>query len=391
MKQGRVALTGAVIIVFLIILIAKSRGERQEQETVPPAPAPVLSVVMTRARVSMLPIRIPATGHIAAWQEASVGTEAEGLQLTKVEVNVGDRVRQGQVLARFKPDMMAAELAEARALVAQAKAQAMEAEANAVRAKSLDKSGVMSAQQVNQHVVAARTAWARLDAASAAEEKSRLRLAQTQVLAPSDGIITARTATVGAVMPAGQELFRLIKDGRLEWRAAVATPDMDRLAVGQVAEFTIQGKKPIRGRVRAVAPSIDTQTHTGLVYVDFPRDDTTQAGAFARGYFEVGESQALTVPQEAVLLRDGFNYVMRLGPKSNVMMTKVAVGRRVGERIEITEGLAASEPIIASGLSFLSEGDTVRVVNGPAASMSRLSTAAHAASPVPAVPAGAFP
>lgn len=392
MKQGRVALTGAVIVVFSIILIAKSnRGERQEQETAPPAPAPALSVVMTRARVSTLPIRIPATGNIAAWQEATIGTEVEGLRLTEVKVNVGDTVRRGQVLARFRPDMMAAELAEARALVAQAKARAMEAEANAVRAKSLDKSGVMSAQQVNQYVVAARTAWAGLDAASAVEKRNRLRLAQTQVLAPSDGIITARTATVGAVMPAGQELFRLIKDGRLEWRAVVAASGMDRLAAGQMAEFAIHGKKPIRGRVRVVAPSIDTRTHTGLVYVDFPRDSAVHAGAFARGYLEVGESQALTVPQEAVLLRDGFNYVMRLGPESSVMMTKVSVGRRVGERIEITAGLAASEPIIASGLGFLSEGDTVRVVNGPAAGMPRRSTAAHAARPVPETPAGAFP
>lgn len=362
MKQHRIALIGAVILAIAALVMALNIGGENDSLRGEAAAAPVLSVVMTRAQVSTLPRRIPATGNIAPWQEASVGTEAEGLQLTEVKVNVGDRVRRGQVLAVFKPGMVAADLAEALASVAQAQAQSMEAEANAQRARSLDASGAISAQQVNAYVVAARTARARLEAAKAIEQRNRLRLAQTRVLAPSDGIITARTATVGAVMPSGQELFRLIKDGRLEWRATVAVSDMPQLAPGQRAEISVHGQTPIQGRLRIVAPSIDSQTHNGLAYVDLPANSQVRAGAFARGFFEVGEGQALTVPQQAVLLRDGFSYVVRLDPKAKVLMTKVSVGRRVGDRVEITGGLEPSEPIVASGLSFLSEGDTVKVV-----------------------------
>ena len=362
MKQHRIALIGAVILAIAALVMALNIGGENDSPQGEPAAAPVLSVVMTRAQVSTLPRRIPATGNVAPWQEASVGTEAEGLQLTEVKVNVGDRVRRGQVLAVFKPGMVAADLAEALASVAQAQAQSMEAEANAQRARSLDASGAISAQQVNAYVVAARTARARLEAAKAIEQRNRLRLAQTRVLAPSDGIITARTATVGAVMPSGQELFRLIKDGRLEWRATVAVSDMPQLAPGQVAEISVHSQTPIQGRLRIVAPSIDSQTHNGLAYVDLPANSQVRAGAFARGFFEVGEGQALTVPQQAVLLRDGFSYVVRLDPKAKVLMTKVSVGRRVGDRVEITGGLEPSEPIVASGLSFLSEGDTVKVV-----------------------------
>lgn len=367
MKQHRIAPIGAVILAIAVLVMALNIGGENDNPQGEVAAAPVLSVVMTRAQVSTLPRRIPATGNIAPWQEASVGTEAEGLQLTEVKVNVGDRVRRGQVLAVFKPDMVAADLAEAQASVAQAQAQSMEAEANAQRARSLDASGAISAQQVNAYVVAARTARARLEAAKAIEQRNRLRLAQTRVLAPSDGIITARTATVGAVMPSGQELFRLIKDGRLEWRATIAVSDMPQLASGQVAEISVHGQPPIQGRLRIVAPSIDSQTHNGLAYVDLPADSQVRAGAFARGFFEVGEGQALTVPQQAVLLRDGFSYVVRLDPKAKVLMTKVSVGRRVGDRVEITGGLEPSEPIVASGLSFLSEGDTVKVVRAPVA------------------------
>ena len=348
------------------VLIALYFWLRNDVAPAPVAATPVLTVAMTRAQLSVLPQRIAASGNIAPWQEASVGTEAEGLQLIEVKVNVGDRVRRGQVLAVFKSEMVAAELAEAQAAVAQAEAQLAEAQANAGRAKGLDASGAMSAQQVNQYVVAARTAVARLAAANAVKQRNRLRLAQTRVLAPSDGIITARTATVGAVMPSGQELFRLIEDGRLEWRGTVAMADMSLLAPGQIAQISVQGQAPIQGRLRMVAPSIDTQTHNGLIYVDIPADSPVRAGAFARGFIEVGQGQALTVPQQAVLLRDGFSFVMRLDPLSKVLMTRVSVGRRVGDRVEITDGLTASEPIVASGLSFLSEGDTVKVVRSPA-------------------------
>jgi RND family efflux transporter MFP subunit len=383
MKQRRIVLIGAVILVIVVVLISGKVGDGGTARKSELAQAPVLSVVMTRAHMSTLPIRIPATGNIAPWQEASVGTEVEGLRLTEVKVNVGDAVRQGQVLALFKSDMMAADLAEAQAAVAQAEAQAMEAEANARRATGLDRLGAMSAQQVDGYVVAARTARARLDAAKAVERKNRLRLAQARVLAPSDGIITSRTATVGAVMPGGQELFRLIKDGRLEWRATVAASDIARLAPGQVARISIQGQPPLQGKLRIVAPAIDTQTHHGLVYVDLPPGSTVRAGAFARGFFEAGQSQALTVPQQSVLLRDGFNYVMRLDPDSKVMLTKVSIGRRVGDRIEITGGLKQSEDIVESGLGFLGEGDPVRVI--------RKAVAANPAAPGSATRAEAAP
>lgn len=363
MKPRRIALIGAAILFFAIVpVVVNVAGHDDVRQSAPPPP--VLSVAVTQAEVATLPIRVPATGNIAAWQEASIGAEADALRLVAVNVNVGDTIRRGQVLALFSADMVAAELAEASASVAQAAAQATEAQTNAVRAQGLDRTGALSAQQVDQYVVAATTAQARLGAMRAVERRHRLRLAQTRVLAPDDGIVTSRAATVGAVVPAGQELFRVIRDGRLEWRAAVAAADIDRLAPGQVATLDVPGHAPIRGRLRMIAPAIDAQTRNGLVYVDLPDDPAIRAGAFARGYVELGDATALTVPQSAVLLRDGFRYVMRVGPASTVVMQKVSVGRRAGDRLEITGGLAASDIVIVSGLSFLADGDTVRVVDG---------------------------
>jgi RND family efflux transporter MFP subunit len=330
------------------------------------APRPALSVSTTQPQVSSLPLKIAANGNIAAWQEAIIGTEANGLRLADVRVNVGDVVRKGQVLASFTPDLLQADVAQIRAVVAEAEAALAEAAANAARARELQTSGALSEQQINQFMTAERTAQARLEAQRAQANTQALRLRQTQVLAPDDGVISARSATVGAVLPAGQEMFRMIRQGRLEWRADVASSDLARLKPGMSASVTPTGGAPIAGKLRMVAPTVDSATRNGIVFVDLAPSPGARAGMFASGEFDIGQGQGLTLPQSAVLLRDGFSYVLRVGPDSRVSEAKVAVGRRVGDRIEITGGLDASARVVASGGGFLTDGDTVRVVEGPA-------------------------
>ena len=355
-------------IVMSIVLTRASSDATEEGAITNPA----LTVTATRPQSSSLPIRISATGDVSAWQEASIGTEADGLRLTEVKVNVGDEVKRGQVLATFAAETVIAELSEARAVTEEAAATLSEAQINAQRARVLDGTGAMSVAQITRYVTAERAAHAKLEGAKATEQRHRLRLAQTRVLAPDDGIVSSRTATVGAVLPSGQELFRLIRKGRLEWRAEVATADLVKLSPGQIAHVTTAdeeaGDQSIEGRLRMIAPTIDTQTRNGLVYVDLPDANKVRAGMFARGYFETGEETTLTLPQSAVLLRDGFSYVLRIvsgtGSTFKVVQTKVSVGRRAGNRIQITGGLASSERVVESGGSFLGDGDFVRVVEG---------------------------
>ena len=364
------SLLGAALLAF---------GVRAADDKKPAAaPKPALTVTVTQPQRANLPLRIRANGNIAPWQEASIGTEANGLRLAEVRVNVGDVVKRGQVLATFAPDIIQADVAQFRASVAEAEATLAEAAANAQRARELDTTGALSAQQINQYLTAERTAQARLQAQRAAAQVQQLRLRQTRVLAPDSGVISARSATVGAVLPAGQELFRLIRQGRLEWRAEVASADLARLKVGMPVNLSVNtaaangstGSAAIAGRVRMVAPTVDAQTRNGLVYVDLVAPGDARAGMFARGDFEIGSGQGLTLPQSAVQLRDGFSYVLRVGSDSKVSEAKVTVGRRVGDRIEITGGLDAAARVVASGGGFLADGDTVRVVEATTASAS---------------------
>lgn len=343
------------------------------------AAKPALTVSVTQAQRAEIAHAVPANGNVAAWQEASIGSEANGWRLAEVKVNVGDVVRRGQVLASFAAEMPSADLAQSKAAVAEAEATLAEAGANAQRARELQASGALSAQQINQYLTAERTAQARVDALRAAAQVQQLRLAQTQVLAPDDGVISARSATVGAVVPAGQELFRLIRGGRLEWRAEVPATNLVQIKPGQSVRIAPVGAQPVTGRVRMVGPTVDPATRNALVYVDLPAGSGAagvKAGMFARGEFAVGSGNALTLPQSAVLLRDGFSYVFKVGGDQKVSMSKVDVGRRAGDRIEIVAGLDAATRVVAQGVGFLGDGDLVRVV-----------AAAPAAPAAPAVPA----
>lgn len=361
--SGRVVTAGLMVFLMVVSLVFTRHAARETVDTAGAAATkPVLAVAAVVPRYVMLPTRIAATGNVMAWQEASIGAESDGLRLASVDVNVGDVVRRGQRLAAFAADMVIADLARSRAVVAEMEAALAEARDNAERAQGLQATGAMSAQQIQQYVTAERTARARLEAAQAAEKGQRLRLAQTQVIAPDGGVISARSATVGAVVPAGHELFRLLRGGRLEWRAEVAASDLARLKPGDRAVITPVGGGTVEGTLRMVAPVVDARTGNGLVYVDLPPDAPVRAGMFARGELDLGSRRVLSLPQSAVLLQDGFSHVMQIGEDSRVTRTKVTVGGRVGGRVEIIGGVPAAARVVAAGGAFVGDGDLVRVV-----------------------------
>ncbi|HSC62387.1 MAG TPA: efflux RND transporter periplasmic adaptor subunit [Caldimonas sp.] len=375
--SGAAALLGAATTAVVVGAGAHAADDKKA------APAkPALSVVVTQPQRATLPVSTNANGNIAAWQEASIGTEANGLRLAEVRVNVGDVVQRGQVLATFAPESMQVDLLQARAAVAEAEATLGDAAANAERAKGLRATGALSEATINQYVTAERTARARLDAQRAALQARQIKVGQTAVVAPDAGVISSRSATVGAVLPAGQELFRLIRQGRLEWRAEVPSSDLAQIKPGARVSVTPAGGTPITGTVRMVAPTVDPQTRNGIVYVDLPAPGSARAGMFARGEFAVGNATVLTLPQSAVQLREGFSYVFKVEPDNKVTQTKIETGRRFGDRIEVTGGLAPDARVVATGGGFLAEGDTVRIVDAPAA-ISAAASAPRATPPKP--------
>lgn len=332
---------------------------------------PVMTVTIESPRQMELAVRLPLDGDVAAWEEAILASEINGQQLVELLANVGDRVEKGQVLARFSAITTQSEVTRAKAALAESRAALVEAESNAQRATRLRKSGSISTQQIIQYQVAARTARARLRSARAALSAQQENLRFTALRAPDTGVISARTATVGAVPAVGSELFRMIRQGRLEWRAEVMASDLARISIGDEADIHLPGKQRIRAQVRAIGPSVDTRTRTALVYFDLPAEPSLHTGMFLGGELLLGKSQATTLPLQAVVSRDGFNYVYRLDKDDRVRRVKVKTGRHAGDRVEARaeppNRLQDADRIVVQGAGFLSEGDRVRIVADSAA------------------------
>ncbi|MCL2876236.1 MAG: efflux RND transporter periplasmic adaptor subunit [Betaproteobacteria bacterium] len=324
---------------------------------------PALTVTAAYPVTETWPVRIPANGTVEAWQEAVVGSDVQGLRLAKVLADTGDAVKAGQVLAVFDAEPVKIEVAQAKAALAQAQATAEQARENAERARTLRGSGAISDQLITQYLSAEQSAHAQVAAAQATLAAQQLRLTRTRVLAPDDGIISARTATVGAVFNPGGELFRLIRQGRLEWRAELTDAELEHVTPGAKALLTLTDGRPIEGSVRMAAPTLNTRTRTGFAYVDLPPGTLIRPGMFVRGEFDLGLRPAITVPSQAVTMHDAFNYVFRLEPDGSVRQLKVTTGRRVGDHVEILNGLAPDSKIASAGAGFLNDGDLVRIVD----------------------------
>lgn len=354
------ALAGAGVLALGMWLLPVG-ASRAAADAPTAQPRPALAVNTERPERATMALQLPANGTVAAWQEASIGAESNGLRLTDVRVNVGDVVKKGQLLATFADETVQADVAQARANLMEARSSAAEAAANDERARTLQATGALSAQQIQQYATAGQTARSRVEAAQAALRVQELRLAYTRVLAPDDGVISARGATVGAVVGAGTELFRMVRKGRLEWRAEVTSSDLPRIRVGAKARITAASGAQVEGKVRMLAPTVDPATRNALVYVDLPVHPDIRAGMFARGDFLLGERSTLTVPQSALVVRDGFSHVFEVVEGSRVAMRRVQTGQRAGERVEVLSGLSEGAAVVARGGAFLNDGDLVRV------------------------------
>ena len=349
-------------ILFLCIAAAVLPGCNRDANAPKSRERPALTVSVATPATQTWPRHIQATGTVAPWQEAIVGSEIGGLKLSEVIASVGDRVKKGQVLARFSDETVRNDLAQQEASLREAEATLAQAKANIERARALEPSGSISRQDILNYETQAATTEARVVSAKVLLAAQRLRLGYTQVLSPDDGTISSRSATVGSVTATGQELFRLIRQNRLEWRGEMRAEDLARAKPGQQVVFHRPEGNDIEGKVRQVAPTVDAASRLGIVYVDLPPGSPLHAGMFIGGSLMLATATAMTVPQTAIIDRDGLYYAFRISPENRVSKVKVRVGRREGESIEIVDGLKPDDRIVASGGAFLSEGDLVRVV-----------------------------
>lgn len=361
---GRMALLSGAFV-FSAFVLFFFWGAFQADEAVSTPPAAALTVTRAAPQWRQWPATIEATGSIEPWQEAVIGAQLSGMRLVEVRVNVGDEVKRGQVLARFDADMLKADMAQLKANLAQAEATAIQAETNEQRVLKLKSAGSLSKQETLRYQTEATTSRAQQEAVKAQIAAKQLQLRYAEVVAPDDGVISARQATLGAVVASGQELFRLIRQNRLEWRGELTAMQMALTQPGQRVELSLPDGSHAEARLRQLAPSLNPQSRLGIGYADLSPGSHARAGMYAAGKLLLNESPALTVPAASVVIRDGRSYVLILQGDAElapVSLQTVVTGRRQQAEVEIIQGLSESDRIVVDGAGFLNDGDLVRIV-----------------------------
>lgn len=348
--------------VFMSVILPPSVSLPAE-ETVSPA----LTVSTIKPQTLEWAQSIAANGWLAAWQEAVISTEIS-LKIIDIQVEVGSVVTKGDILVQLEQASVLADLHKQEAAVATAQANLKEAEANAARARQVKGTGAISDQQVNVYLIAEQTAKASLASEDAALESQRIKLGQTTIRAVDDGVISSSSATLGAITSAGSELFRLIRQRKVEWQAEIPAPYINSIHAGLKARIDVPDGTHVYGVVRSVAPTVSKDTGRAIVYVQIPYSDKAKAGFNVSGAIELDTTSALTVPESALVFNDGMNYVFTVDGEQRVTRHKIETGRRSEGRVEIISGIAPDAVVVQSGGAFLSDGSKVKVVAAEEAS-----------------------
>lgn len=323
--------------------------------------ASALAVTLATVHTQPLTRAVVVSGPVSAYEEMQLGVELSGQRVTALRVDVGEQVKQGQVLLELDHRTLDSELAQAKAALHQAQTAQELARLNYERGAKLAAERLVSASSLDELRATRVDAEAQTATARARLQATQLQRDFAELRAPADGVISKRLVQPGQVVAAGTELLRLIRDGRLEWRAELSEQQLADVAVGNTVELAYAGQS-VAGRVRAVSPGVDAQTRTATLYADLPAPGPLKPGIYVEGRIVTGDGRALTIPSAAIVQRDGHGYVFIVDAKQHAQRRRVRSGQAVQGRTEILEGLKEGERVVVQGAGFLGEGDRVRVV-----------------------------
>lgn len=374
---------------FLVNLVAQRALKTQ---TVQPVAPPTVSVSHVEAKDFIENVLV--TGSLVPREEVLVAPEVEGLRILEIRVDQGDTVKKGDVLAVLETETLEAQLAQnsaglarSSAAIEQSKSQIMEVEARLEeskaalnRAKPLTESGYVSASVLDQRMASMRSLTALLESArnglkAAEADKVQMeamrrelewRRSRTDVRAPVDGIITRRSARLGKIataigVAAGEPMFRIIQSGEIELDAEVGEADLPKIAIGQIASIHIAGGLNVQGKVRLIAPEVDSATRLGRVRIFIGADQRLRIGTFASASVETARKRNLAIPVSAVSAAEGVSSTLVLDG-SIVRTRKIETGLSLDGFIEVTKGLSDGELVVTRAGTFLKDGDTVRAI-----------------------------
>ena len=354
-------------IAALGLLVAACGGGAKDKA----APVQRQSVTAATVNTVNLPRIVNASGSVTAWEEVPVGAETGGLVATGVFVDEGSYVRQGQALVQLNDAVLRAQLNQQQAAVQTAEANLSRDDAALARSQELKSRGFLSQASLDTAQANQRSSAAGVASARAALSQTQTQLNQATVRAPVSGLVIRRSVTRGQIVQPGTELFRIVRDGRLELDAQVPETELPLIRSGMSAVVVSDQGGETTGRVRIVTSEVDPQSRLGIARVALVGNSGLRPGMFARARIDAGEAPALTVPSDAVVFREGRAGVYIIGANDAVTFTPVQTGVRSGDLVSVTAGLGVGQRVVVQGAGFLGEGDQVSVTPATAAASGR--------------------
>lgn len=360
------------------------------------AEAPTRAVRLPAATVVDAAVRsvsatVPINGSLVARERVAVTPQVTGYQITDVKVDVGDRVKAGDVLVTVDKAPLKSKLAQADAALAAARAAAQQAQsqingqqasydqAQSVlsRAQRLVKSGAGTQATLDDARASVATTGAALQAgrdalasanaqiqqAEATRNDAALQLERTDIVAPVDGVVATRDADIGQMaMNTSTALFTLIRNGTVEFDGTIIETAIPSMRVGQTATVSPAGFPPRDGVVRLISPSVDPLTRLGSVKISLADDTGLPIGIYAKAVVQTARRDAVTVPLSAVLPGLDGTTVQVVQNDGVLSVVKVTTGIVDEGFIEIKDGIAAGTTVVAKSGPFFRDGMKIRPV-----------------------------
>jgi len=347
----------------LLRFVALVLGGVADADSLPAQEADAAALTVRTASIqrALRPQLLQASGPISAWEEARIDAQVGGLALIEAPAQVGDRVHKGQLLGRFDDTSVRIEIAAAQAAVDQAQTMATEAGIDRDRAVRLEGTGALSAQDILRAKTRAASADAQLQGARASLAAAQLKWVHTRVIAPDDGVISSRTVALGGVATPGTELFKLIRQERLQWRAELTGPQLAQVRLGMPVDVELPDGTRVSGRTRTLSPSLDATTQLGVLYADLLPSPALRAGLYVKGEVELGLHPVMLVPSESIVTREGRTYAVTLQANRAHLVPVSTTGVRGTTDTELLTELPSNTALITQGAGFLSEGMLVHV------------------------------
>lgn len=365
-RRRRMVIIGAIAALALLVIGLAVLTGRSANKNAPgvnggtsAGQIPTVTVVVPgRSEVGRV---ITASGPLAAKRDQPIGIAGQGGRVVRVLVDAGQWVGAGQVLAVVDRSVQTEQAAQLAAQIEAAKAQAALAQSDYDRAIALESRGFISKAEIDSKKAARDAAYAQVRVAQAQLGATRAQMSQLNVVAPTAGLILARSVEVGQIVsPGSGALFRLAEGGQMEMQAQLAQQDVAAVHVGMPAQVTPVGSdRSFVGTVWQVAPVIDPQSRLGQVLIAIPYAPAIKPGGYAEARITAGETAAPMLPQSAVLSDENGNYVYIVNARNEIQRRNINIGNVSDTGVTIAEGLSGNEPVVLSAGPFLNPGQKV--------------------------------